>query len=64
MVRKSKGWTSLKKSVGKTYKPDVTDFVKRMRELSFRIKPKLLWYSKEPDKKGTTYIKAKHGELR
>lgn len=42
----------------------VSDFVKKMRELSARIHPTWLWISTDPrTNKSQTYIKKVHGDL-
>jgi len=47
----------------KNTKQNVSDFVKRMREIDAIPRSRLVWYSKQKGMKGNTYIKAKHGKL-
>lgn len=41
----------------------VSDFVKKQREISSRMVPRLAWDSRYKNGKGRTYIKKIHGEL-
>lgn len=47
----------------KNPKQNVSDFVKRMREIDAITRSRLVWLSKQKGLKGNTYIKAIHGEL-